>query len=267
MDTTLYFYTGTGNSLWTARKIGSLLNTPRLIPISHHPKESIRCVSECIGLVFPVHIWGIPPPVVDFVTRLETDPDSYLFAVAVNAGQVAATLIQLQEQLRTKHMRLSSGFSIELPSNYIVWRGAISPEKQRQKFAAALKKIEHIASTVQNRQELTVEKGPFWQNPFFSWTYRKTFPHIAKMDKSFSADEKCNACGICTKVCPAQNIVIAGGKPFWRNHCEQCFACIQWCPEDAIQYGKNTKNKKRYRHPEISLKDMMEQSRLKSEGQ
>ncbi len=28
-------------------------------------------------------------------------------------------------------------------------------------------------------------------------------------------------------------------------------------PEEAIQYGKSTKNKKRYRHPDISLRDMM----------
>ncbi len=260
METTLYFYTGTGNSLWTARKIGAFLNQAQLIPISHHHKESLRCDSECIGFIFPVHIWGLPTPVVELISRLKTNPGAYLFAVAVNAGQVAATLVQMQELLGRKHLRLSSGFSIELPSNYIVWRGAVSQEKQQKKFAAALKKMEHIAAVVQNRDERSPEKGPFWQNPFFSWTYRKTFPHIAKMDKSFCADEKCNACGICAKICPAQNIVISGKKPVWQHHCEQCFACIQWCPEEAIQHGKNTKNKKRYHHPEISLKDMLGQS-------
>jgi ferredoxin len=257
METTLYFYTGTGNSLWAARKIGSLLNPAHLIPISRHPKASFRCTSQCIGLVFPVHIWGLPPPVVDFVSRLKTDPGSYLFAVAVNAGQVAATLLQLQELLRTNHLRLSSGFSLELPSNYIVWRGAVSVEKQRKIFEAATQKMESIASIVRLREERPPEKGPFWQNPFFSWTYRKTFPHISKMDKSFSVDEKCNACGICARICPAQNIHLTGEKPFWQHRCEQCFACIQWCPEEAIQHGKNTKNKKRYHHPEISLKDML----------
>ena len=183
METTLYFYTGTGNSLWTARSIGALLHQAQLIPISPHRKENFRCDSKSIGLIFPVHIWGMPPPVVDFVSRLETNPDTYLFAVAVNAGQVAATLLQLQEQLLAKHLRLSSGFSIELPSNYIVWRGAVTPEKQRKKFTAALKKMERIASVVRNRDDLPPEKGPFWQNSFFSWTYRKSFPHIGKMDK------------------------------------------------------------------------------------
>ena len=90
--------------------------------------------------------------------------------------------------------------------------------------------------------------------------YRKTLPNVAKMDKSFFADEKCTACGICAKLCPSRNIVITEGKPVWQHRCEQCFACLQWCPEEAIQYGKNTKNKKRYHHPEISLKDILASS-------
>jgi len=40
------------------------------------------------------------------------------------------------------------------------------------------------------------------------------------------------------------------------DYSEQCLACIQWCPAEAIQYGKNTAAKKRYHHPEIKLSDM-----------
>jgi len=25
------------------------------------------------------------------------------------------------------------------------------------------------------------------------------------------------------------------GRPVWQHHCEQCFACLQWCPKEAIQ--------------------------------
>jgi len=257
MESSIYVYTGTGNSLWAARNIGERLNASEIIPISRLKNESIRCNSERIGLIFPVHIWGVPPPVLEFISRLKADPGQYFFAVAVNAGQVAATLIQLQSILQQKQLRLSSGFSIELPSNYIVWRGAVSEKKQHKKFTAALQKMERIATIIRNKEALPPEKGPIWQNPFFSWAYRKTFPHIGKMDKSFFGDEKCNACGICSKICPANNIAISGKKPVWQHHCEQCFACVQWCPEEAIQAGKNTKNKVRYHHPDVSLKDML----------
>ena len=60
------------------------------------------------------------------------------------------------------------------------------------------------------------------------------------MDKQFRVDDKCNQCGICGKVCPSENITMQEGKPVWNHHCEQCFACLQWCPKKAIQYGKRT---------------------------
>jgi Pyruvate/2-oxoacid:ferredoxin oxidoreductase delta subunit len=32
----------------------------------------------------------------------------------------------------------------------------------------------------------------------------------------------------------AGNIKIADGKPLFLHKCEQCMACIQWCPKSAI---------------------------------
>lgn len=257
MDTTIYFYTGTGNSLWTARKLSAVMGNTELIPLPLSGNGLIRLDSEKIGLIFPVHIWGIPTRVVAFLNRLETDSTKYYFAVAVNAGQVAATLIQLKMLLKKKNINLAAGYSICMPSNYIPWGGAISHEKQQRIFEGALTKIQRIASSIRAKEERTPEKGPAWQNIFFSTIYRLSFPKVPEMDKAFWADEKCTNCKICEKICPAQNISITNGKPVWQHHCEQCLACLQWCPEVAIQYGKGTTRKKRYHHPEIKLSDML----------
>ena len=77
------------------------------------------------------------------------------------------------------------------------------------------------------------------------------------MDKSFWVDEKCNACAICRSICPCGNIALEAGKPVWLHHCEQCLACIQWCPREAIQFGKKTPRYERYHHPEVTLQDML----------
>jgi len=55
----------------------------------HSDSEKYRSYFSCSHL-------GIPFRVIDFLNRLETDCAKYYFAVAVNAGQVAATLIQLK---------------------------------------------------------------------------------------------------------------------------------------------------------------------------
>ena len=105
---------------------------------------------------------------------------------------------------------------------------------------------------------LSSERGPLWQRVVFSALHKVSAPQIPKMDKSFYADEKCTSCGICQRICPADNIVMTGGRPAWNHRCEQCFACLHWCPEESIQFGKKTADRKRYHHPEISLADMLE---------
>jgi Pyruvate/2-oxoacid:ferredoxin oxidoreductase delta subunit len=257
MKTTIYFYTGTGNSLWTARKLSDALGDTQQVSIINAGADIIHCASERIGLIFPVHIWGLPSLVIDFVNRLEIDRSKYYFAVAVNAGQVAATLIQLQTLMQVRGLNLSSGFSLNLPSNYIPWGGADSPSMQQKKFHDAADKINRIAVTIKSKEIKPLEKGPIWQNIFLSLIYRQSYNAVHKMDKSFWADDKCNNCVICKKICPAQNILITDGKPIWQHRCDQCFACLQWCPEESIQYGKNTSKKKRYHHPEIKLSDML----------
>jgi ferredoxin len=257
MNNKIYFYTGTGNSLWTAKNLALLLDNTELIPMVREKKSIITSDAERVGIIFPVHMWGLPLHVIDFIQRLVADPAKYYFAVAVNAGQVAATLIQLQKRLQEKGGNLSAGFSICLPSNYIPWGGAIAVEKQQELFAESLNKIKFIADIVRAKEARSPEKGPSYQNVFLSALYKIGSPRIPQMDKSFRVDAKCTSCKICEKICPTKNIIIADGKPTWHHHCEQCLACIQWCPEEAIQYGKNTTTKKRYHHPEIKLPEML----------
>lgn len=257
MKTLIYFYTGTGNSLWTAKKLSEQLGNTELCSMTLTGKGSIHSQAENIGLVFPVHIWGMPSLVIDFVNRLELKPAKYYFAVAVNAGQIAGTLLQVKKMMQARSLNLSAGFSINLPSNYIPWGGAPAQEKQQKKINEALEKIGLISDVIKAQKAGNPDKGPLWQNILFSALYRMSFPRIPKMDQSFWADAKCTACRICEKICPVQNILISEGKPAWQHHCEQCFACLQWCPEEAIQYGKNTKEKKRYHHPEIKLQEML----------
>jgi ferredoxin len=257
MENTIFFYSGTGNSLWTARKLAQKLENTELVPMTLTGNGKIHSESQRVGIIFPVHIWGLPQPVIDFVNRLEVDPAKYYFALGVNAGQVAATLLQLKNIMKQRGLNLSSGFSICLPSNYIPWGSAISEKKQQELFQKTEAKIDSITPTILAKEEKAPEHSPHWQNIFLSALYHLTFSMVPKMDKSFSSDEKCTGCRICEKICPANNIVITDKKPVWQHRCEQCFACLQWCPEEAIQYGKNTATKKRYHHPDIKLHDML----------
>ncbi len=259
MNTELFYYTGTGNSLWAARILADKLGDTGIIPISPMtgpPDEGV----EAVGIIFPVHMWGLPRRVVAFVNSLANDPSRYWFAVAVNAGQVAATLLQLKKLMQSKGLSLSSGFEVAMPSNYIPWGGPGPEAKRIERFGAAREKLGAIAAAVSGRESSPVERGPLWQNILLTPLNRLAFPHVPGMDKSFWVDEKCNGCGVCKTICPCGNIDLQAGKPVWLHHCEQCLACIQWCPQEAIQFGKKTPRYERYHHPEITLQDMIHRS-------
>jgi ferredoxin len=257
MKTDLFFYTGTGNSLWTARTLAEKLGEAGIFPISRTGNDPVRSGADAVGIIFPVHIWGLPRKVISFINALAGDPDKYYFAIAVNAGQVAATLLQMQKLMKCKGLLLSSGFEIVMPSNYIPWGGPGPEAKRRQRINDARDKIGKIAAVVSGREQLPVEKGPLWQNILFSWLYKLSFSYVPTMDKSFWSDDKCNACNICTKICPCGNIEMKTDRPAWLHHCEQCLACIQWCPREAIQFGKKTPDYERYHHPDVRLKDIL----------
>jgi ferredoxin len=255
MNTVIYYYTGTGNSLWTARVLAERLGDTELVPM-HRMNHGSHSKVDAVGLVFPVHIWGVPRLVRSFLESMGKRPGIYYFAVAVNAGQVSRTLIQLKELMARDSLTLSAGFDIKLPSNYIPWGGPGPVEMQRKLFNAATEKINVAASYISSRESGLLEKCPLWQRVLFTGLYKMTYNLVKTMDKSFNIDGTCNSCGICEMVCPVKNITLEAGRPVWHGRCKQCLACIQWCPEECIQYGKKTKNYERYHHPEVKVEDI-----------
>jgi Pyruvate/2-oxoacid:ferredoxin oxidoreductase delta subunit len=259
----LYVHTGTGNALWVARQLASEVAGVTL-DYMPYPSKPLRIQADKVGIIFPVHIWGLPRRVIQFVTHMKAKPGTYLFAVAVNAGQPAATLLQLQKLMSKRALPLSLGYSVTMPSNYIPWGGPGPIETQKRLYKQARKKVKKIAGSIQRGEHNKVDRGLWWHNILFSSIYRMSFRQVRKMDRKFWVDEKCDGCEICAHVCPAGNIRMIDEKPSWLHRCEQCLACLQWCPQEAIQYGKNTVKYSRYHHPEIILEDMLEQAKAKS---
>ena len=260
MGTKLYVYTGTGNSLWIARQLALELKEAAVDFIPYLTSD-MKVEADRVGIVFPVHIWGLPSHVIRFVNHLQVRPETYFFAVAVNAGQCAATLLQLQKLMSARKRPLALGYSCVMPSNYTPWGGPGPIETQQRLFSEAREKVKAVAGAILRGEQKRVDRGPLWQNIVLSWIYKLSFRSVHKMDKKFWVDDKCNGCGICLNVCPATNIEMTNQKPSWLHRCEQCLACLQWCPQEAIQYGEKTVKYPRYHHPEVDLKDLLEQAK------
>lgn len=255
MKTTIFYFSGTGNCLKLARDLAAELGETEVIAIAKAIKGDMNINVDRMGFVFPVYAFNAPLIISDFIAKLKIPQEKYIFAIITYAGMAGDTLGQISRQLKKEGLKLSAGFGIKMPGNYTPFYGAISLKKQRKFFFAAGRRIKEITPVIREARQQKIEQ----ENIFFRLISRAIYPYVSSRmraeDKNFWSDENCNGCGTCAKVCPVNNINLADKKPVWLHKCEQCFACLHWCPQEAIQYGKHTKGRRRYRHPAVTLKD------------
>jgi ferredoxin/flavodoxin len=256
MSTKLFYFTGTGNTLHIARQIASQLGDSVVEPVTRANPQIDPSV-EAVGIIFPVYGWGMPAIVSDFVNKLENLAGKYVFAVCTYGGTLFSALKTTQRALQKKGAVLDAGFGIRMPVNYVQIFTCLPPQKQARMFQNADTKIARIVNTVKSRQKAKIEE---WNVPILSALLLgmngKMIKRLYDQDKAFHVDERCNGCGICAQVCPVSNIELKDKRPSWRHTCQQCLACLHWCPQAAIQIGKTPASRGRYHHPDVSLQDM-----------
>jgi ferredoxin len=258
MKATIYYFSGTGNSLKIARDIAERLEECELVPIAKvWQQDQLASTSEKVGFIFPLYYFGLPKIVYDFINNIELAKSNYFFAVITRAGNAdGAPLQQLDNILETKTKKLNAGFFIRMPNNFIIGYNTDSEAVQKEFFENAVNQVEKITNIIKENGE------SFQKETSISERMNKKFhDKVYASDKSFYADENCNNCVICESVCPVNNIVLAEGLPQWQHKCQQCLACINYCPEGAIQFGAKSLETGRYHHPEITVQEIMTQKK------
>lgn len=256
MNSVIYYFSGSGNSYKIAKNLAENLGDVKHIRIC---SENMHLASgnkyKKVGIVFPVYFFSLPKMVRGFVENLNIEKDSYIYSVVTCGGFVGISLVELKKILEKKSYHQLSTFKLLMPDNYQVLYAPSSVERQLRVIGESNIQLEEIVSIIMS-EKIYNEKEPNILYKNVGGLGAKIFNPKDK-DKNFWADDKCNGCEICAKVCPAKDIVIEDHRPRWLNNCEQCLACMQWCPQQAIQYKKSTIKRGRYTHPEVKVKEMM----------
>ncbi|WP_088369304.1 flavodoxin domain-containing protein [endosymbiont 'TC1' of Trimyema compressum] len=88
MSKTIFYFSGTGNSLKTAKEIKTKIEANELISMSQGLEEYNSCQSQVIGFVFPVYFGGIPNRVFQFINNLYVNPPK-LYICCINIWPVS----------------------------------------------------------------------------------------------------------------------------------------------------------------------------------
>jgi ferredoxin len=259
MKTIIYYFTGTGNSLSAARAISSAIGDCTLVPIASLAGSTEKIVpqEERVGIVSPVYFAGLPVMVAAFAGNLDLSRQEYVFSVVTFGGSGASSALkQLDGILRTSHGRgLDAGFVVKMPGNYVLMYSSPAGTKREKLLAMANEQLAGIAESV-GRSERRALPSSFFANLIHALAYPRFASHVHEDDRKFTVDEKCTSCGTCAAVCPANNIDLVDGKPVWKHRCELCCGCIHLCPAGAIQAGKATEKRVRYRNPAVSIQEL-----------
>jgi len=263
ISTDLYYFSGTGNSLVVARDIAEKINGKLISIPSVMDMETIKTDADVIGIVSPAYYMRMPAIVERFIVKLTNLQSKYIFAIVTVGGIGGGILGRLSEAIGLRGGILTAGYVVRMPANYIHNADALPLFLQRRMFHNWQKRADKIADYIRSGKRGRMERFNPIMTLLFSKMIEKQYlrgemnPDI---DKNFRADDKCNGCGICSRVCPVVNIEMSDDKPVWQHHCEKCLTCIQWCPKEAIQFGNVTIKRKRYHHPDVKLTDMLKRN-------
>ena len=221
----IFYFSGTGNTLWAARRISEAIGE-QLIPMTSAGPEAQGFElsdDERIGFCFPV-------------------------------DDIGETVSIFQKDLSPTGLHVSSAFSLAMPETYVglPFMDVDSLDKEHQKKAQARIDLErHIQVITARGKGATPQHTSHWPR-INSRLLGAAFVKWLVTDKPFRVDPaRCLRCGKCAEVCPVGNI--SGGKrqlPEWlhQGRCLTCFACYHYCPVKAIDYGRRTRNKGQYHY-------------------
>lgn len=255
----VFYFTGTGNSKWVADAMGNAFGE-RLVSITDEYKKGCKEHSyslrkdEKIFFVYPVHSWGPAALVTRFISdlRLSGYEQQPVYSICVCGDDCAYTTQLLGKALKKRGISLTAGYSVTMPNNYILMKGfnVDNPEVEQQKLQEAPARVAAIVDTIRLHKSVNLyHKGSV---PFLkSYLVYPLFINFAIGKTVFYVTDDCISCGLCERICPTGTISLKEGKPVWTDSCIQCVACIHRCPVRAIEYGKETVKKGRYRHPGI----------------
>lgn len=243
----ILYFSGTGNSEYTARRIGKEIQDEtvnlfeKIKTGDHSPLHSRRPWI----VMAPTYAWRLPRIVRTWLEHTPLTGNRDLYFILTCGADIGNADHDLRRFCAWKQMNYKGCLGITMPENYIALFTTPSQEEALSIIDRAESIIDQAAQEIQKGMPFP-ELSPSLSGRVCSGIVNDLFYPMFVHARKFRVTDACVSCGKCVSVCPFCNIRLKDGKPVWGTHCTHCMACICRCPAEAIEYGRHSVGLPRY---------------------
>ena len=244
----IFSFSATGNSLHLAKAVAE--RTGDEVREVWRMPEAVTDVSSepSVGFVFPVWYYDMPDRLKEIIrTGFRFGQDQMVWAVMDYGTFPGSACARTVKFFSSVGVDLRFALSYRMPENYIMMFDSPSDREVEEQ----LSKVQDYACEVAEEIALQdVLRPRFSAVGSLASCVLHPFYGVLRRTRRFRSTDDCNGCGTCRDICPARVISIESGRPVWTApRCLDCAACINRCPEHAIEYGGDSHSRKRYINP------------------
>jgi len=249
---TVYYFTGTGNSLkvalWltqTAKEMNmetELINIATIDLLQQHQLAP----DTLVAFVSPVHGFNYPPVMLHFIRHFQKGKNDILLINTragmligkwITPGLSGITFYFSGLRLLRKGYHIKAMYPVDLPSNWISVHPGLNEQTVTYLHEQNKKRVSSFAHKVLTGQpEFKKAASELIQDvivaPVALGYY---FFGRFMFAKTYFASADCDNCDACIKNCPVKAIIKVDNRPFWTLRCESCMRCMSNCPKKAIE--------------------------------
>ena len=240
MKTTIFCFSGTGNSYYVANRLAKELGDTTVVMIASIMQSEVLEMTERVGFVFPTYK-GFPPLIVkqfidNVFARQDLLPIKYSFLITTRYKFAGYSLVATELMLQKAGCLSSYSTHVVMPDGYVPLMDVQDTQEIEDLYAKANKRISQIAKDLDEEKLKLSAKLPFTKLALYRFM---PVSHLASKDFSekFQVTEACTGCSLCYRMCPTGNIVMKGGKPSFSDNCLGCLGCYHRCPAKAIEFN------------------------------
>jgi ferredoxin len=239
-------FSGTGNSLFTAKLIAKILDD-KIVSINellrNNASEKITSDKPLV-FVCPTYAWRIPNIVNKYIKETIFEGNNKAYFILTCGGETGNAVYYIRKTCLEKGLAFMGFSAVVMPENYLLMFDVPEKIEAKEIIQKAVPHIKNIAENI-NEGKIILQPKIKFNDKLKSSIINKIFYKFLINAKGFYATNDCIGCEKCISLCPLNNIKIKNRKPLWGSVCTHCMSCICGCPQSVIEYKNKSKGRSR----------------------